>query len=182
LANLSFGKSRPYFFGRITWMVYLPFSQADPMADYAPKSGAMEWSKNRGGIIEITRPLNWHGISSRHADERAVIGEFGECFVRELVEGRGHRLHKQERRACNLPDFRVDASETFIEVKAHKTRLPHVWQKAYFSSMVKMGWKIYIAHPSLRIDREKRMVVCKSITWYKFLPEGKVSRIDGCPL
>lgn len=129
----------------------------------------------------IEKPWEWKGITRRHLDKRAIIGEFGERIVKEYMEGLGLRIQKQEWRSSNLPDYRLGNSEVFIEVKSHKSKRPSVWQKPVFSMMAKMGWKIYVAQPRVKIDRNGRKMSCRSIEWYLFMDSGKLIRMRRSP-
>ncbi len=123
------------------------------------------------------KPINWKGITDRHHEESNIRGEFGEQIVKEFLEHRGYHLEKQQNRAPGLPDFRIDGTSVFVEVKAHKSRTPPIWQKPWFGMMVKMGWKILVAQPHLKTRKES--VVCSGIDWYDFDNDGHIKRLKG---
>ena len=132
--------------------------------------------------MKIVKPMSWKGIDQRHLDESGLIGEFGERIVREYLENMGYKLSRLEKRASGLPDFRIESSRIFVEVKSHKTKKPPIWQKPFFSMLVKIGWKIYVAQPRLKIDKKNSIVVCSDIDWYLFLDTGELYRITYSPL
>jgi hypothetical protein len=139
-------------------------------------------SHREAGRITQTRllikPIDWKGITDRHSDQRAIRGEFGEQIVKEYLEKRGCVLSKQEKRAPGLPDFRIEGTNMFVEVKSHSTKKPPVWQKPFFTMMAKMGWEIFVAHPMLDYKSIPNHVLCRNINWYRFLDNGKLERVD----
>jgi len=130
--------------------------------------------------MRVIKPIDWKGIIHKHVDERLVKGEFGEQFVKECLVKKGLRLERQEKRAPGLPDFRIQDTPMFVEVKTHEKKTPPVWQKPFFSMMIKMGWQIYIAQPRIRISEDS--VVCKRIDWYRFMDNGRLDPVEGFPV
>ena len=130
-----------------------------------------------GQSCKVVKPINWKGITDRHHEESNIKGEFGEQIVKEFLESRGYHLEKQQNRAPGLPDFRIDGTPVFVEVKAHKAKTPPIWQKPWFSMMVRMGWRILVAQPHLRTGRET--VTCSGIDWYDFGGDGRIKRLHG---
>ena len=74
-------------------------------------------------MMRIVKPINWNYIEDiRHGDWRLMKGDFGECIVREFLEGKGFGLERLERRARGLPDFKI----TGLPVMEEEPRPPNV--------------------------------------------------------
>ncbi len=144
-------------------------------------------------MMRIVKPINWNYIEDiRHGDWKLMKGDFGECIVREFLEGRGFELERLGRRARGLPDFKISGLPVMVEVKAHKDRRknrdpptppskPPVWQRKSFIPLRRLGWRILIAHPQIRKGDGERCIVCTGIEWYAFDGEGKLDRLPGFP-
>ena len=139
--------------------------------------------------VSIKRPVNWNYIQDlRKNDWKLMKGDFGELIVKELLEKKGITLERMEKWGAGLPDFKVKGHSAMIEVKSHKNTnkgdipsKPPVWQRNHFIPLIKMGWKIFVAHPQLFLNGDKSEVICNEINWYAFTDIGKVLNLENSP-
>ena len=112
--------------------------------------------------------------------ESQKMGDAGEYFTKAFLEDHGLRMKRLDRPMPNLPEFKIEDQPVFIDVKSQASARTPLWKKFYYIKLAKMGWKIYMSHPRLKMRNDQ--IICERIDWYEFIQDGSIQKISEIPI